>query len=86
MRWRSPLKNGSQKMKKKKRRRVLRRPKCKQMYITIMIKAVIINTVTCLDEGDMDKILGETGLLLKGEISKLIEDMIIGKTKKLCQP
>jgi fumarate reductase subunit C len=51
------LKSGSQREKKKKRR-VLKRPrwKHKHTYITIMTRDATTSTATCLEGGDMVRI------------------------------
>ena len=77
----SLLKNGSQKTKKN-RKRVLRKLRSRHKSTIITIKAAIISLAICLEEGGMDKTLVEIGQLLKGEISKLIEELVIGKIIK----
>lgn len=80
----SLLKNGSQKTKRN-RKRVLRKLRSRHKSTIITIKAAIISLAICLEEGGMDKTLVEIGQLLKGEISKLIEELVIGKIKRLFQ-
>lgn len=73
---------GSLKARRRKRR-VLKRPRCRLKYTTIMTRAATISTATCQEEGDTAKTSAETGLLLRGETNRPIEGTIIGRTKKL---